>query len=218
LQAARHGQAFVVPCANAIVTTFLDTPEKAPDDTCAKEASPVLWTPEQLLNLPATRRGGTATIQEQVLALAPPGIAIVLALFVLFSAVPIYSIVEVVRVFRHRPISTLEGWQERLIAAAPWVPVLAGFLLLGFLIAVVMSVGDAISKNQMLLLVGAVPAWVKSLTWGLLHRRVDADDHDNGVALASPRRSILGRLYYTALVVTGWGMCVVLLRTGLLQH
>jgi hypothetical protein len=31
-------------------------------------------------------------------------------------------------------------------------------------------------------------------------------------------RSIVGRLYYTALVVTGWGMCVVLLHTGLLQH
>jgi len=215
-----HGQAFVVPCANAIVTSFLDTPAIAPVDTCAKEASPVFWTPDQLLNLPATRRGGSATLQEQMLALAPPGIAIGLALFVLFSAVPIYSIAEVVRVFRHRPISTLEGWQGRLIAAAPWVPVLAGFLLLAFLIAVAISVGGAVSKNQMLLLVGAVPAWVKSLTWGLLPYIAALTLMTIAMVLLwrYRARSIVGRLYYTALVVTGWGMCIVLLRTGLLQH
>ena len=72
----------------------------------------------------------------------------------------------------------------------------------------------------MLLLVGAVPAWVKSLTWGLLPYIAALTLMTIAMVLLwrYRARSIVGRLYYTALVVTGWGMCIVLLRTGLLQH
>ena len=100
----------------------------------------------------------------------------------------------------------------------PYVDVIS--LLLAFLILVAISVGGAISKNQMLLLVGAVPAWVKSLTWGLLPYIAALTLMTIAMVLLwrYRARSIVGRLYYTALVVTGWGMCFVLLRTGLLQH
>src|SRR6185436_1251837 len=163
-----HGQAFTVPCANRIIATFLDAPANAPDSACARETPPSFVTPDQLLSLPGRKQGGTATLQDHMLALRAPAMALLVALALLFSAVPVYAVSEIVRVFRSRTLRLPGGWPGRLIAAAPWVPVLTGLMLVGFLAAVVSSVGTAVSRNQLLLLIGAVPAWVKDLTWGLL--------------------------------------------------
>jgi pimeloyl-ACP methyl ester carboxylesterase len=212
-----HGQAFAVPCANRIIAAFLDVPARAPDGTCAREAPPRFWTPDQLISLPGRKYGATATVQDHVLALRAPAIALLLALALFFSAVPVYAITETVRVFMRRSLVIPDGWRARLIAAAPWVPVLTGLMLLGFLVAVMSSVGGALSRNQFLLLVGAVPAWFKELTWGLLPFVLALTLMTVAMVLLwrNQARSRIGRVYYTLLVLMGWYVCFALLRTGL---
>jgi hypothetical protein len=74
-----------------------------------------------------------------------------------------------------------------------------------------------VSRNQLLLLIGAVPAWVKDLTWGLLPFVLSLILMTLAMVLlwVHGARSRIGRLYYTLLVFTGWYVFVALLRTGL---
>ena len=212
-----HGQAFVVPCANFMIASFLETPGKAPDGACASEAAPAFVTPDQLISLPALKRGGSATVQDQMAALAGPARAVVFALLLLFSAVPVYAVTEVVRIFRRRPPPLPGDWRGRMILAAPWVPVLAAILLAAFIAAAVSSVGGVLERNQFLLLLGAVPAWVKELSWGLVPFMLVMVLMTLTSLLLwfHHARSKMGRLYYTAQVIAGWSVCVALLKTGL---
>ncbi len=212
-----HGQAFTLPCANRLIAAFLDAPERRPDATCANEAAPAFLTPDRLLSLPARAQGGSASLQDHLLALARPAAVVGLALLLFFSAIPVYAVTETWRVFRGRSWTVPEGWAGRLVTAAPWLPVLAGLTLLGFLAAAAWTIGAALERNQFLLLVGALPAGVRSLTWGLLPYALAMVL----MTLAMLRlwrhgaRSLMGRLYYTAVVFAGWGVCIALLRTGL---
>ena len=212
-----HGQAFVVPCANFMIASFLEAPGKAPDGACASEAAPAFVTPDQLISLPALKRGGSATVQDQMAALAGPARAVVFALLLLFSAVPVYAVTEVVRIFRRRAPPLPGDWRGRMILAAPWVPVLAAILLAAFIAAAVSSVGGVLERNQFLLLLGAVPAWVKELSWGLVPFMLVMVLMTLTSLLLwfHGARSKMGRLYYTAQVIAGWSVCVALLKTGL---
>ena len=89
--------------------------------------------------------------------------------------------------------------------------------LLAFLVAVVASVGNAVARNQLLLIIGVVPAWVKELTWGMLPFVLSLTLMTLAMVLLwrYRARSRMGRLYYTLLVLTGWYVCFALLRTGL---
>ncbi|MFZ4760234.1 MAG: hypothetical protein ACOYLX_18865, partial [Burkholderiaceae bacterium] len=173
------------------------------------------FTPDQLISLPARQRGGTVTIQEHLQALAGPAVVVAGALLLLFSAVPVYAVREVLRVFRPAAPPP-PGTTGRLIVAAPWIPVLSGLALLGFLAVAAVQVAREIERNQFLLLVGAVPAGVKTLTWLVLPYA--AVMVLMTVAMGSMwrhrARSTMGRVYYTLLVVAGWAVCVALLRTG----
>jgi len=212
-----HGQAFTLPCANRLIAAFLDAPDRRPDAACANEAAPTFLTPDRLLSLPARSHGGSATVQDHLQALAGPAAVVGFALLLFFSAVPVYAVTEIWRVFRGRGYLLPEGWAGRLVAAAPWIPVLAGLTLLGFLAVAAGAVGGAVQRNQFLLLVGALPAGVRSLTWGLLPYAFALVL----MTLAMLRlwrhraRSRMGRIYYTALVIAGWAVCFALLRTGL---
>jgi pimeloyl-ACP methyl ester carboxylesterase len=212
-----HGQAFVVPCANFMIASFLENPGRAPDGACASEAAPAFVTPDQLISLPALRRGGSATVQDQMAALAGPARAVLVALLLLFSAVPVYAVTEVVRIFRRRAPPLPGDWRGRMILAAPWVPVLAAILLAAFIAAAVSSVGGVLERNQFLLLLGAVPAWVKELSWGLVPFMLVMVLMTLTSLLLwfHHARSKMGRLYYTAQVIAGWSVCVALLKTGL---
>jgi len=214
-----HGQAFLLPCANRLISDFLDNPEARAQAACASEAAPVFYTPDQLVSLPV-RRGNasaSASIQEHLAALAGPAMVVGVALLLLFSAIPVYSVTEIVRVFRVRTWQPPQGWAGRLLAAAPWIPVLAGLTLLGFLLFSLRQLAGEIGRNQFLLLVGALPMGVKSLTWWLLPYAASM----LLMTLAMVQiwrhqaRSKLGRLYYTLLVVAGWAVCLALVRTGL---
>jgi pimeloyl-ACP methyl ester carboxylesterase len=212
-----HGQAFTSPCANRLIAAFLDAPDRRPEAACANEDAPAFLTPDRLLSLPARAQGGGATLPDHLLALAGPAAFVGLALLLFFSAVPVYAVTEIWRVFRGRSWTVPEGWAGRLVVAAPWIPVLAGLTLLGFLLAAAWTVSAAVERNQFLLLVGALPAGVKSLTWGLLPYAFAM----GLMTLAMFRlwrhgaRSRMGRIYYTAVVLAGWGVCIALLRTGL---
>jgi hypothetical protein len=104
-----------------------------------------------------------------------------------------------------------------MILAAPWVPVLAAILLAAFIAAAVSSVGGVLERNQFLLLLGAVPAWVKELSWGLVPFMLVMVLMTIISLLLwfHHARSKMGRLYYTAQVIAGWSVCVALLKTGL---
>jgi pimeloyl-ACP methyl ester carboxylesterase len=212
-----HGQAFTEPCANALIAAFLDDPASRPDGSCAAKARPAFYTPDQLLSLPGRDRGSSATMGDHLRALAGPAAVVGLALLLLFAAVPVYSVTEVVRIFRGRSWTPPEGWAGRLIGAAPWVPVLAGFLLLGFIAVVSGRVAAAVGRNQLLLLVGAVPSWVKQLTWLLVPFVLAMALMTVAMALLwrHRARSLAGRVFYTVLVVAGWAVCFALVRTGL---
>jgi pimeloyl-ACP methyl ester carboxylesterase len=212
-----HGQAFSQPCANRLIAAFLDRPDTKPDGRCAQEAAPAFFTPDQLLRLPARASGASATLSDHALALAGPAAVVGLALLLFFSAVPVYSVTEVVRIFRGHAWSLPQGWTGRLIAAAPWIPVLTGFFLLAFIAIVSARMGTEIARNQFLLLVGALPAWVKGLTWLLLPYVLAMMLMTVAmVRLWQHRaRSRMGRLYYTLLVVAGWAVCIALLKTGI---
>lgn len=212
-----HGQAFLLPCANATIAAFLDAPGQRPDTACAAEAEPLFFTPEQLLSLPARSRGGSATMQDHVQALAGPALLIVATLAFLFSAVPVYSVTEIARIFRRRAKPLPEDWNGRLIQAAPWIPSMCALMLFGFLAIATIQIGSQIQRNQVLLLVGAVPSAVRTLTWfalpyalALLLMTVTMTRLWRFRA-----RSRMGRVYYTALVIAGWAVCAALLRTGL---
>jgi hypothetical protein len=205
-----------VPCANRIIARFLDDPEKAPDGSCSLEATPTFYTPDQLLDLPA-RTPGTATLLDHAAALAAPAFVIALALGLLFSAVPVYSVSEIVRVFRSRPLAFPDGWQGRLILAAPWIPVFCAFLLALFLVVASVGIGSKLASNQMLLLVGALPVSIRAIGWWLV-------PYLAGLVLMTVTmivlwkhgsRSRLGRLYYTLLVLAGWSVCWAVVRTRL---
>jgi pimeloyl-ACP methyl ester carboxylesterase len=212
-----HGQAFTQSCANRMIAAFLDAPEQRPETRCADAAAPAFLTPDRLLSLPARAQGGSASLPDHLLALAGPAAFVGVALLLFFSAVPVYAVTEVWRVFRGRSWTVPEGWAGRLVAAAPWIPVLAGLTLLGFLVAAAWTIGWSVQRNQFLLLVGALPAGVKTLTWGLLPYALAMAL----MTLAMFRlwrhgaRSRMGRIYYTAVVIAGWGVCIALLRTGL---
>jgi pimeloyl-ACP methyl ester carboxylesterase len=214
-----HGQAFLLPCANQLISAFLDNPDARPQAACANEAAPAFYTPDQLVSLPV-RRGrasASASIQDHLAALAGPAAVVAGALLLLFSAIPVYSVTEIVRVFRARTWQPPQGWAGRLLAAAPWIPVLAGLTLLGFLLFSLRQLTGEIGRNQFLLLVGALPMGVKSLTWWLLPYAASM----LLMTLAMIQiwrhqaRSRFGRLYYTLLVVAGWAVCLALVRTGL---
>jgi pimeloyl-ACP methyl ester carboxylesterase len=212
-----HGQAFTVSCANRMIAAFLNDPSKAPDGRCAVEEPPKFITPDQVLGLPARHKASTATVREHMVALAGPVFGIIFALALLFSAVPVYSVSEIVRIFRRRARALPGGWRGRLIASAPWVPVLTGFLLLAFLAIAAVSVGEEIQRNQLLLLVGVVPAWVKSLTWWLLPYVLALLLMTVALRLLwrYRARTIFGRVYYTILVLAGWSVLIALLKTDL---
>ena len=212
-----HGQAFTLPCANRIIAAFLDDPTRRASAGCADEAAPVFLTPAQLIGLPARARAGTATVQDHVRALAGPAAAVALALALLFSAVPVYAVTETVRVFRARAWTPPAGWPGRVLAAAPWAPVLAAILLSGFLAVVTAQIARAIDRNQFLLLVGAVPSGIRSLTWLLLPYAAALALMTVAMLLIwrHGARSRMGRVYYTLLVLAGWGVLAALLATGL---
>ena len=212
-----HGQAFTVPCANQLIRAFLDDPSRAPDGACAREASPTFVTPDQLLSLRAMRSGAGVSLMDNVIALATPALAVAIALLILFSAVPFYSVVEIVRVFRRRTVELPEGWRGRLIEAAPWAPVLSGYMLFAFVAVAAASVGGEIARNQMLLLLGAVPVWVKSLTWLLVPYVLALILMTTAMVLLwrHRARSLLGRLYYSLLVLAGWSVLFALFHSRL---
>jgi hypothetical protein len=120
-------------------------------------------------------------------------------------------------VFRGRAWTPPSGWPGRVLAAAPWVPVLAAILLSGFLAVVTAQILRAIDRNQFLLLVGAVPSGIRSLTWLLLPYAAALALMTVAMTLIwrHGARSRMGRVYYTLLVLAGWGVLAALLATGL---
>ena len=151
--AAGHGVFQSDPCADRLVAAFLENPQTRPDGACvAAEGPPRFVAPGDLLRLPSlvgllNLERGSAT-----------GLAIFGgALLVLLSAWLVLPLAWLIRVIRGRPRAAAPG----LARAVPWLALLAGALLVFFVVA--LAVGIALNlEQQALLLVGVSRdlAWV----------------------------------------------------------
>jgi pimeloyl-ACP methyl ester carboxylesterase len=153
---ASHGVFHSDPCADRLVTAFLNDPQTRPDNACvAAEGPPRFVAPGDALRLPALigllnlERGSTT-------ALAVFGIA----LLVLLSAWVVLPLAWLIRVIRGRPRAAA----PRLARAVPWLALLIGALLTFFMVGLV--VGIVLNMDQQALLLIGVPrelAWLFAL-------------------------------------------------------
>jgi len=216
-----HGQAFVSPCANGLIRQFLEAPGDRVDDRCARDEQRRFLLPRDLVHLPGLAdivAGGGMRAQ---LVFASPYIGLLLAGLVLFSAVPVYAVVEVLRTLtgRHHPPANTGPGASRLLAAAPWLPVLAALLLAAFVATFAAFAGIGLARNRWALLLGTVPGGVR---WALLPALAFAlaivGAAVSAVLMWRHRdRTLAGRLYYAVLVVAGVLAVVAVARTGLLS-
>lgn len=199
-----HGQAISDHCANTIIKDFLNDPGRQPDAACAGAPPSAYTVPGDLMILPVLKevtRPGT----EGVVKVALGSGMLLIGLFILGSAPLFYSIGWLVQRLRHRrPEERKDGWRSTFSRFAPWLAVIAFVLLAGFLV----YLGEALAAdfaNPALLFLGAVLSefrWIflLALVFSLLVMLMVVA----GVAVwTGPHRSLGGRLYFTALTITG---------------
>lgn len=212
-----HGQAVTDPCANAIITSFLDDPEREPDSTCAATPPSAYTVPSDLIILPALKEATRPRI-EGIARVALGSGVVLLGLFVLSSAPLFYPIGWAGQRLRHRPPERHDrGLGNILSRLAPWLAVVAFLVLAGFL----MALGRALATdllNPTLMYLGAVLSefrWVFALA--LLFALVMTLMVVTAVALwTGSHRSLAGRLYFTALTITALGVVYTLWKMQLL--
>ncbi|MGQ0574823.1 MAG: alpha/beta hydrolase [Pseudonocardia sp.] len=153
-----HGAFGSEPCAEQIVTSFLDDPTGQPADDClAALGAPRFYADEDIVSVPALPR--LAGLQGRSgIELAVFGGA-VLVLLTAWLLLPLAWLIRLAR-GRRRP-----GPPSRLARAVPWLVVLDGLVLVGFAVALGVVVFRAVEGDQAILLFGlpAGSAWVLAL-------------------------------------------------------
>ena len=213
-----HGQAFDSACANKIIAAFVDAPSVAPDAACAAKPPSRFVTSHDLIVIPQLRAAVAKSGEQGLLAWVLGLVFLVPALALLTTALPVYSVGEVVALLRgRRKTIDLSDADARYAAAAPWLAILALLMFVVTLGALALAIVFAFGKNPLLTFLGAVPSslrWVFALPLlgivvvGLMGRATVAlwRSHD---------RSIVARLYYGLLVVSAIGVIVGLWKMGL---
>jgi len=212
-----HGQAVSDPCANAIITSFLDDPEREPDAPCAATPPSVYTVPGDLIILPPLKEATRPRIKGISRVALGSGVMF-LGLFVLSSAPLFYPIGWAVQRLRHRRTEVRKGgWGAALSGLAPWLAVVAFLVLAGFLLALGWALAADLASPALLFL-GAVLSefrWVFALA--LLFALVVTLMVVATVALwTGSHRSLAGRLYFSALTVTALGVVFTLWKMQLL--
>ena len=214
-----HGQAFGSSCANGVIQRFLDDPLSATEASCSLELPEAFVVPSDLIVIPPLKEAAALGMQAGLLQYGARFVLIALGLLVLFTAVPVYAIGEVIASLRgRRSVRAPDDWKTRFAEAAPWLPVLALVLFGASLLLLAGTVGTAVAGNVLWPVLGAVPSdirWVFSVPWlavavvGLM--AVAAWEMWSGA-----RRSLPGRLYYLLLLAGGLVAAAGFWKLGLL--
>ncbi len=222
-----HGEVTSGACQDSIFLQFLDNPNKKPDGTCAAQQKIVFSTPGALVQIPSLisllNLQGASAVEFGVLALA---------LLFLLTALLLYPLVWLVRVFRRsaRPVpapdypsvgeagsavaspSTRSSGRSRgIYRLAPWLAGFAGLLLLVFIVAVAAITLQLGLANDSRLLIG-LPGSTRPLfilPWAALALSVFMF-FAAIVAWARQAGSAWGRLYFSLLTISTW-VCLAIL-------
>jgi pimeloyl-ACP methyl ester carboxylesterase len=204
---AGHGIFPSEPCAEQVITEFLDDPQTRPDATCLNGRGPpdfvapgdVLRLPSLfgLLNLERGSRAGLVLFGGALLTLLSA-----------WAALPLAWLIQLIR-------GRSRASAPRLARAVPWLALLNGALLVFFVVALVVAV--VLNRDQQVLLLIGVPrelAWLFVLPIGSALLTVVLLV---GVAVAwrAGAWSLASRLYRSLLalaavlcvgMLAGWGM------------
>ena len=214
-----HGQAFGSGCANGVIQRFLDDPLAATEASCSLEPPEPFIVPSDLIVIPPLKEAAALGMQAGVVEYGTRFVLIALGLLVLFTAIPVYAVGEVVASLRgRRTVRGPDDWKTRFSEAAPWLPVLALVLFGTSLLLLAGAVGTAVVGNVLLPFLGAVPAdirWVFAVPWlavaVVVLMAVAAWEMWSGA-----RRSLPGRLYYLLLLAAGLVAAAGFWKLGLL--
>ena len=213
-----HGQAFESPCANEIIESFLNNPPAPLNLSCAATAPSNFVVPSDLIVLPQLRAAIAEGTQKGLMSYAFRFIMIAVALVVLLTAIPVYSVVEVIACLRGRRALSGATLGARLSAAAPWLPVLTLLLFTSFLTLFAARLFATLDQNKFLAFMGAVPSslrWVFAIAWlGVVIVVLMG-----GAALVlwkQRQRTFVGRIYYSLLFLAGLLASIALWQAGLL--
>jgi hypothetical protein len=201
-----HGQAVSNACANRTIQSFLDAPTSKFDASCAADQQATFKTEQDLVTIPSMRGALETQGIGGLFGLAVSTVPGLLAILFLMTALPAYAIGWVISRFRHRTNATQRvDWTVGWSRAAPWLAIAATAATLVFFIGLGAVLAGMVQRNPMMLGLGAVPSNVRALFFlptvflFLVGAMVVAL-----VALwAGKRRSMPGRLYYTALTLAG---------------
>jgi pimeloyl-ACP methyl ester carboxylesterase len=214
-----HGQAFGSACANGVIQRFLDDPVAATEASCSLDPPEAFIVPSDLIVIPPLKEAAALGMEAGVLEYGTRFILIAVGLLVLFTAVPVYAVGEVVASLRgRRSVRAPDDWKTRFAEAAPWLPVLALVLFGTSLLLLAGAVGTAVAGNVLWPFLGAVPSdirWVFGVPWlavaVVLLMAVAAWEMWSG-----SRRSLPGRLYYLLLLAGGLVAVAGFWKLGLL--
>ncbi len=174
------------------------------DAGCAAAQQAAFKTEQDLITLPSLRGALEA---RGIGGLAGVGLSTVpglLAVLFLMTALPVYLIGWIIGLVRGRRLgSQRRDWTLGWSRAAPWLAIVATLLAQVFLVGLAVALGVTVATNQMLLGLGAVPSAFRPLfTLPPLYLLLVICMLIATVALWSGRRRTLpGRIYYTALLV-----------------
>lgn len=153
-----HGAFGSEPCAAQIVNSFIDDPTGPPRDGCfAQLGGPRFYTEEDLVGVPALPRliglQGRSGIELAVFGGA------LLALLTAWFLLPLAWLIRLARGTR------APAPPSRLARAAPWLVVLDGLVLVGFVVALAVVVFTTVETDPAVLLFGlpARSAWILAL-------------------------------------------------------
>lgn len=154
-----HGQAVSNPCANGIISSFLDDPATQVDGACANAPVPEYVTPGNVIALPGVRNalGDGGLLGWSSIWLVAGTVPALLGAFFMLSAWIVYLFTWVLR-GNKKPNAgeATRGWTLAWAAAAPWLAVAAATVLAIFFVGLYIALGTEIMTNQNLVMMGMV--------------------------------------------------------------
>jgi pimeloyl-ACP methyl ester carboxylesterase len=231
-----HGQVTSGACQDQVFINFLNNPSQKPDGACVAQQKMSFSTPGSLIRMP----GLIKLLNLQGLAGIELGL-FVLGLLFLLTALLIYPIMWLVRLFRRPAVpaaypgqtpytAQYSGAEDSALPApsasvrrpvlyklAPWLAAIVGILLLAFIVPVVVTTVQLALANDSRILIGLPgsmrPLFVLPLIIAVLGLLMLI-----AAAAAWARRSgsVWGRLYFSLLTLSAWVCVIVLGMWGML--
>ncbi len=210
---ASHGVAFLNPCANEVVSAFLDDPLTPPDGSCFASQQPLKVVPPDAITVPLL--AGVNSLDSRTLWAF--GIAGILLIIVL-SPFLLWPIAYAVRAFGDgQPARTPEDRRARWISRI--AVLLFGALALLFTIGLVGFIITTLVSDQTMITALALPPSAAPVLWVPLFMAIMAIVMVVAAILLWRRQgaaSTAGKIYYSIVVVAALGLLVVIGSQGLL--